>query len=153
MLIFNRERLQTIYEEILPLFQAHYEEIAWRKDKISLEIDQERYFSMNENGLLLCFTGRNSKGKLLAYSAFFLSFHPHYNSTKFAANDVIFVHPSVRDAGNGTALVNYCEAELKALGAQVITWHIKPNFDWSPLIKALNYEPGDSVWQKWIGGD
>jgi|SRR3990172_6984321 len=151
MLIFSRERLVTIYEEMFPLLQAHYKEIAWCKDKISLEVDRERYFAMNDDGLLLCFTGRNSKGKLLAYSAFFLSYHPHYNSTKFAVNDVIFVDPSIRDTGNGTNLINYCESELKSLGAQVITWHIKASMDWSPLVERLGYEPSDRIWQKWIG--
>lgn len=150
-LIFSRERLSSIYEEILPLFQAHYKEIAWNKDKIPLDINRERYFQMNEEGVLICFTGRDSKRKLLAYSAFFISAHPHYNSTIFAVNDVVFVHPSVRGALNGDAMIDYCETELKALGAQVITWHIKTYLDWSPLIKRKGYEPSDCIWQKWIG--
>lgn len=150
-LIFSRERISDNYDEMYPLIEEHYKEVAWNPERVPLDVDRERYIAMNEEGTAICFTGRDERRKLLAYCIFFLAKHPHYKSTTYAVNDAVFVHPSARGASNGRIMVEYCEAELKALGAQVITWHIKSYLDWSPLVRKLGYDPTDCIWQKWIG--
>lgn len=149
---YSREEFPELFEELLPLAELHYKEIAWRQSQIPLAINYPRYCTLNDTGVLLCFTAREGQ-KLLAYSLFFVTPHMHYLNTTWAVNDIVFVHPSVRNKGVGTHLVRYCETELRSLGAQVIVWHIKPKLDWSELLIAEGYEPGDKMWAKWIGGD
>lgn len=149
-MLFSRETLVNVYDELLPLVAEHYIEIAWRKDNIPLDIDRERYIQMNEAGTFLCYVGREGH-RIVAYACFFIAPHPHYKSTIFAVNDIIFLLPVYRHKGNATDLINYCEADLKALGCQVMTLHVKPQLDFGPLCEHLGFDPGDRIWQKWLG--
>lgn len=149
-LVYAREPFEDLYEELLPLVEQHYEEIAWRKDRVPLAIDYERYSRMAGEGMLLCYTAR--KGSVLVgYAVFFLSHHPHYSETVFGANDIVWLRKDLRGGGHGKLLIDYCETDLKALGAQVISWHVKPQIDFGPLLSTVGYDPQDRVWLKWIG--
>lgn len=150
-LIYSREPFDKIYDEILPLVEMHYEEIAWRKDKVPLVINRERYEMLAREGMLLCYTVRDYRSSLVGYAVFFLTPHLHYNQTNFAANDIIYLQPHLRGDGSGHELIRYCEKDLKALGAQVISWHVKPQIDFGPMLEVMEYTPQDRVWLKWIG--
>lgn len=149
-MLFYRENFIQIYPELLPLAEQHYKEIAWRQDKIPLVVDFDRYAIMTNLGKLIAFTGRDVN-RLVAYAVFFIDQHMHYNSTRFAMNDVLFVHPQYRNRGNGREFINFCEKELTSLGVQVMTLHIKPQLDFGPLVQAEGFEIGDRVWLKWLG--
>lgn len=136
-------------EEAKPLLKLHYEEIAWRQDKVPLDVNWSTYQTFDKLSLVLCFTGRVG-GKLFAYSAYFLTENPHYQSTKWAKNDVIFVHPEHR-GGAGIKLLKYAEEELVALGVSVISYHVKKCLDWGPLAERLGYEAVEMNYLKWVG--
>lgn len=150
MLSFYREDFCRIYPELLPLAEQHYKEIAWRQDKIPLSVDYQRYKTMVDIGRLVTFTGRDVN-RLVAYAVFLVDQHIHYDQTKFAMNDVIFVHPQYRNRGNGQGLIRFCKSELTSLGVQVMTFHVKPQLDFGPLLAAEGFDPGDKIWQKWLG--
>lgn len=148
-MLLTRENFSDVYEEMKPLLQAHYEEIAWRRDQIPLIVDEPRYAMLNDMGKLFIFTGREA-GRLVGYAVFIVDMHLHYATTKFAMNDVFYIHPRLRNKGNATAMLEFCETELRRFDVQVIALHIKPCLDWSPLAEFQGFEPGDKLWLKWV---
>ena len=148
-MLFKRETLDTAFNDAIPLLMAHYEEIAWNKDKIPLDINFEAYLKLEKAGILIVFTARQGFD-LAGYSVFFVNTSPHYNSTKYAINDVIFVKPEFRGT-TGLKFAKFCEAELKTMSVKVITYHIKDKFDWSPALVRIGYEKMESILSKWIG--
>lgn len=149
-MIFARESIADMVGEAEPLLRLHYDEIAWKKEKIPLAPDWNQYAMLELQGKLLCFSGRVG-GKLKGYSAFFFAPLMHYSHTMAAVNDIIFLHPDYRSAGYGAGLIQYAERELKALGAVAISYHIKTKLDWSPLVAKLGYEPTETNHWKWVG--
>lgn len=148
-MLLARENFTDVYPEMKPLVQAHYEEIAWRRDQIPLVIDELRYKTLNDLGKLFIFTGRDA-GRLMGYGVFVVDNHLHYASTKFAMNDIFYIHPRLRNRGNATELLDFCEAELKRFDVNVMSLHIKPVLDWGPLAERQGFEPSDKIWLKWL---
>jgi L-amino acid N-acyltransferase YncA len=146
-----QELFVDVYAEAIPLLIAHYEEIAWNKDKIQLDPDLERYKMLERQGKLKIYTLRNDEGRLVGYAAWLVLAHLHYKSTLCAANDVIYVAPAARGIA-GTRLLKFSEAELRKLGVQVLGLHIKTVLNWGPLAECLKYERTESNYHKWIGG-
>ena len=147
-MIFLRENIKDIIEELEPLLQLHYSEVAWNQSKIPLVVNKNAYYTMEENGMIVCFTARVA-GNLVGYAAFFMSPHPHYAMTLYGSNDVVFLHPAHR--GHGMDFITYCEKELRDLGRNVITLHVKNTFNFGPAIEKLGYELTDLIYQKWLG--
>jgi GNAT superfamily N-acetyltransferase len=112
--------------EALPLLHAHWLEVANYRAAIPLDVDWEFYEKLESQGKLLCITARID-GELVGYSVFLVIRHPHYVSTVFAANDVIFVREDLRNSRLGLSLIRVSEREAKAAGARKITWHVKDN--------------------------
>ena len=150
MITFAREDFGPLYPEMLPLLEMHYKEIAWNIDNIPLDVDVEKYQALDESGVLFCFSARD-KGKLVGYAAFLLHPHPHYKSTMFASNDVIFLLKSHRGKKIGVDFLEFCCAELKAFGAQVTAIRIKDCLNWSPLAQSIGFESVESTLLKWMG--
>lgn len=147
---FQRETCESFFEEALPLLQDHYEEIAWNKDKIPLAVDVEAYRKMEAAGILVPFSLRTHDEEMIAYAVYFVRTNPHYARTLFAMNDVVYMKPEYR-GGVGSRFLEKCERELKELGVQVITYHIKDAYDWSPAILRQGFEKMETLYQKWIG--
>lgn len=119
----QRERFVDCYEDAMPLLQQHYETIAHYKD-IPLEVNTQRYIDLeNQNGLRV-FTVRKN-GELIGYTAFFVTNNPHYNSSKQALQDVIYIAPEHRRGSLGIKLIQHSENALRKEGVQVIAQHAK----------------------------
>lgn len=149
MIEFARETFDQAYPDAAQLLLDHYEEIAWRKDKIKLNVDAARYRSVEKSGALRVFTARLD-GALVGYCAYIVTMHLHYSGTKCGKNDVVFMAKSYR-GGTGARLLKYCEAALKAEGVQVIDLHIKLAHNWGPMAERMGYEHTEGNYQKWIG--
>jgi GNAT superfamily N-acetyltransferase len=137
-LTFHTERLWAVADDIEPLLQLHYDEIALHKEAIPLDPDWNRYACLDERGELAIYTARDD-GNLVGYGVFFVHDHPHYASTLVAANDLLFLHPDYRRGGLGLRLIRYCEQQLKARGVVKLTWHIKFAHDWSAILHRQGY--------------
>lgn len=135
---FAVERVDDVVSEIEPLIRLHYEEIASFKDKIPLDPDFDRYRTLEAAGALVIITARRH-GKLVGYSILFLMPHAHYKSTVFAMNDIVFLHPEERSGGTGVRLFKESERVVRERGAQLISWHIKPINDFSPVLARMGY--------------
>ena len=88
MIEFGVESFDQAVNDIQELIKLHYEEIALNKDVIPLDPDWDKYRALMTNNLACLITARDD-GKLVGYSIFFVTSHPHYKSTIFANNDLI----------------------------------------------------------------
>jgi len=96
-IVFGLEKFADIMDEIKPLFQLHYDEIAHYKD-IKLSPNYEAYTNGSESGGIKCFTARKN-GQLVGYNFFFVYPNMHYSESLQAVQDIIFIHPSHRGFG------------------------------------------------------
>jgi GNAT superfamily N-acetyltransferase len=135
---FSVERYADVIGEIKPLLEMHYEEIASFRDKIPLDPNYEKYETLDAQGILLIITARRA-AQLVGYSIFFILPHLHYQSTRVASNDIIFLLPDERSGGTGIRLIRESERIVRERGAQFVSWHIKPVNDFSPLLERMGY--------------
>lgn len=144
------ERYADVIGDIKPLLELHWQEIASFKDRVPFDPDYERYQAIEEAGALLIIAARRH-GLLVGYSIFFLGPHPHYKSTIFAANDIVFLLPGERSGGLGVRLFKESERIAFERGARFISWHIKPINDFSPLLARLGYSHHEIIMAKPLG--
>ena len=135
--------------ELSPLLDKHYSELAVHKD-IKLNPNWEQYFLMEKMGSLKFFIARNDEGEIIGYVAYFISYHIHYMDSLQAQQDVLFVSPDRRGAHAGIKLLKYSEEHLKNIGVDVITQHVKPSHDFSPLLERLGYSELETIYCKRI---
>lgn len=138
-LSFQRELLETCYDEAQPLLQAQYEELASFKD-IPLTPDRERYEELENGGRLRIYTARAENSIIVAYAVFVMGFNPHYATSWQAVNDIIYVAPEHRRQKTGSWLVGYVEGHMKVEGVDTISFHAKlahPAI--SKMLEAMGY--------------
>lgn len=140
------ETLEQVADELHPLLDAHWREIAHFQD-ILLEPDWDFYAIMQEHGRLRFYTARDD-GRLVGYCVFFVSPNRHYKSSIQAAQDILFLHPEYRSAGNGKALILFCDERLREEGVQAVYQHSKVSHDLGPLLINCGYELVDLVHAK-----
>lgn len=140
---FRHERLhQSLIDEMAPLLQAHWEEIAHYKD-VPLDPDYDAYLRAEHGGRLRVYTARADK--LIGYAVFFVG-NLHYKSTHIATQDVLFVHPEHR-GGTGYRLIRFCDAQLKAEGVEVVYHHVKlEHQELASVLSHAGYAPIDLVY-------
>jgi GNAT superfamily N-acetyltransferase len=141
------DTMGTIWLELLPLLAAHYQEIASDQD-ILLDIDFQKYLAMERLGILKVYTARVDD-VLIGYAAFVVAPNPHYLGSKQAKNDVLYVAPEHRRGRVGMRLLQFCDKQLTALGAQ-ISWHHQKiaHPALGRLLKHLGYEEREIVWAR-----
>ena len=147
-MIFQRELLFEIVNEVQGLLQLHYDELTLNKDFVKLKPMWERYAALERAGAFVVYTARDKK-ELVGYSAFFINQHLHYGDLTVAANDVLFLHPKHRNGRNGIRLIQFCEQELsKQLDAFKITWHAKMQTDLGSVLVRMGYATEEAMFAK-----
>lgn len=134
----RRESFSQLRADIEPLLKEHWKEVAHHKNEIHLDPDYERYQQGEALGNAVMIAARID-GRLIGYSIFALYWHIHYKNCRVAANDVLYLIPEYRKTGTGIRLIKESERELKKVGVNFITWHIKPEHDFSILLKRMGY--------------
>jgi hypothetical protein len=135
---------EQLVEDIKPLLDEHYKEVALHKESIPLDPDWSRYKMLADKGLLFVVTARDDN-KLVGYSVFFITQHMHYNSTKMASNDVLYLSPEYRKGMAGIRLIKISEIELKKLGVTKVLWHIKFHKDFRNILYRMGYLDEDAI--------
>ncbi len=143
---FQRESASpALFAEMEPLLRSHYEEISHDKS-IPLDPDWTAYLAAEAAGKLLIFTARTTARDLVGYAVFFVGPHPHYKSTTFAVQDILFVRPDHR--GTGGRLVIWADQALTDYGVDRVVHHVKVAHDFSPMLERLGYELMDKIMVK-----
>lgn len=142
---FSKERAQDFFPEAMPLFEAHYKEIARYMD-IELKVDIPRYYFLEDQKILRGYTVREDSGVLIGYAIFFLSKNLHYSDSFQAVQDVLFIHPEKR--GSGAKFIKWCDDQLRAEGVQVVYHHVKKAHNFGALLERFDYELVDLIYAK-----
>lgn len=151
MITYQVEKLIDIIDELKPLLENHWEEVAWYKDKVKLNPDYDKYLEMDSTSVLHIVTARD-EDVLVGYDINFLLPHGHYSDHLYAINDIIFLKPEYRHFGVAQEMVEYAEQELKNLGVSVITFHMKVAHPFHSLMEATGYQTQEYTYSKYIGG-
>lgn len=142
---FQRERSQDVFDEVMPLLELHWREIAHYQD-IPLSPNFKQYAALEDAGLVRTFTARDSEKKLVGYAVFFVRHNLHYQSSLQASQDILFIHPDKR--GFGARFILWCDRQLKEEGVAVVYHHIKVAHNFGKLLERMGYEMVDLIYAK-----
>jgi hypothetical protein len=145
---FQQEPLfPSLRHEVQPLLDAHYHEIAVYQD-IPLMVDWVRYQLCEESDTLRVYTVRDDLARLMGYCAFFVLYHPHYSTTKWANQDVLYLAPEARHASLAGEFLSFCDKQLFVEGVSVVTHHMKASASHASLFERLGYQMHDIVYSR-----
>lgn len=170
-MIFAHEPLtRALIDEMMPLLREHWKEVAHYQD-IPLDVDVETYLAAEASGVVRCYTARIrseppgvpvmvvsrsgqrqcADGDLVGYAVYFVRPNPHYVGSIQAAQDVLYLHPSVR-GGTGYKFIAWCDEQLRAEGTQVVLHHVKLAHDFGRLLLRQGYEAIETIYAKRLDG-
>lgn len=143
---FRRERLDdALWAEVTPLLAAHWREIAHYQD-IPLDPDREAYAAAQAAGMVRVFTARAGH-RLVGYAVYFVRPNMHYRTSVQAAQDVLYLDPSVR-GGAGARFIAWCDDRLAAEGIQAVYQHVKAAHDFGALLERMGYALVDHIYAR-----
>ena len=146
---FQRETSSNLWEEIFPLLQKHYDEIAKFKD-IALAPDIDTYNAIELAGNLRCYTVRKD-GEIIGYAVFMVHHNLHYRNSLQAVQDVVYLDQAHRGGRTGLKLLRYAEDRLKSEGVEIVMHHVKPEHPaLGTLLEFMGYEVIDIVYARKI---
>ena len=147
MIKFARERLDDVSDEITPLLDRHWEEIALNKDKIKLKPDWGRYRTLDELGHLAIYTLRDDE-RLVGYFVCFVMPHIHYCDDVFAVNDIIYFDKDYRKGMNAIRFLKYCEKDLADNGVSAIVINSKEHQPFGRVLERIGYNFTEKIFTK-----
>jgi hypothetical protein len=126
--------------DIESLIHAHWDEVALHKDQIKLDPDWEKYYALEDAGCLAVFCAYRDN-VIVGYCIFILTTGLHYKNSMMALNDVVYIIPELRTGLGvvGMRMISAVEENLSRRGVDKITWHIKVEHDWSPMMVRKGY--------------
>ena len=150
-MIYSKEKLLNCKEELIPLLEEHYKEIAAYQDKINLAPDWKKYKQLDEAGILNIFTMRD-KGILVGYYICMVLPNLHYSEDLYSVNDIVLIKPEYRNQLNGVELFLYVEEEMLKLGVSVMTMHMKTSLPFDKLCEGLGWDYMERLYTKCLKG-
>ena len=160
MITYQVEKYADVIDEIIPMFHAHYLEIATDQEIKPLDPDLDRYQELEDLEMLRIFTARERPapvegqdyydGKpatLIGYFNSFVMTHIHYQQTMVALNDIMYVTPAHRGGTVGYRLIKLAKADLKNLGADILIIHMKCAYPFRPLLTKLGFHLTEENWE------
>ena len=150
MITYTVEAWDDIKDEVKPLLQRHWEEVALDRDTIPLAVDWDSYDVLAAQGVLHLLIARKD-GVMIGYYWAIVRTHLHYVETLFAFTDILFIEKQHRRGMVGVNLFREMERTLKELGVQKIFAATKTKLDLGPIFKRLGYTVHEVVYSKMIG--
>lgn len=149
MISFTHESWAQFEKDALPIWSAHYEEIAEDK-QMPMRPDAETYARLDTVGQLQVVAARSS-GQLVGYMLFFIRTHLHYADVLCGFEDAYFLLKDHRKGFTGINLIRHSIKLLKQRGVKRIFVHTKKNKDLGRVLKFLKMRHCDEVYTSWIG--
>lgn len=143
---FAHESYVSVKNQIKPLIQEHWKEIALHQDDIKLEPNWNTYSRLADQGALRVYTARKS-GELVGYFVCIVMPSLHYMRHLFANNDILFLKKSERKGTAGIRLIKFAVAELKNEGVTLINVNVKKKQDFGKVLEHLDFEHVEDLWQ------
>ena len=139
MITAHIESFKNGLEELKPLLPLHYEELALDKDVAPLDPDFDRYFLLEDAGVLLYVTLR-SKGVLIGYYIGMIERGLHYRSNLECKTDIFYIEQSKRGKGGARILFDATEKELKRRGVDRWFTGCKNHKDASQFFEKIGFK-------------
>lgn len=144
---FARESLsESLVNEMMPLWEDHYEEIALYKD-IPLQPDFGVYDAVEQAGNLRIYTARH-EGELVGYEIVFVARHPHYATMKAANQDILFLAKDMRQGLIGYRFIKWCDERLEHEGIDVVFQHVKKSHNFGVMLERMGYVEHDIIYSR-----
>ena len=150
MITYTVEGWHDIKDEVQPLLQRHWEEVALNREEIPLAVDFDSYDALADMGVLHILVARKD-GVMIGYYWAIVRTHLHYATTLFAFTDILFIEKQHRRGLVGYKLFVEMEKSLKALGVKKIFAATKTKLNLGPIFKRLGYDVHEIVHSKMIG--
>ena len=150
-MIYQRECLSSVKEDMKPLLEKHWEAVALNQGKIKLNPDWERYAELDASNVLRIFTARKD-GKLVGYCVVLVSTSLHYKDHKFAINDVVFVLPEYRSGATGYHLIKTVEDHCLEDGVSLLNINTKVHVPFDNLMIGMGLDLIERVYSKYLEG-
>jgi len=151
MLTYRREKISDIKEELLPLLEKHWREIALDQDTVKLEPDWATYDMLDASGVICLITARHY-GELVGYVAYLVVPSLHYKSLRVAENDLYWLDPVFRKGMAGVNLFRAAEVILAGEGVNKIVNKVKLHNDVGRIFERMGYTPIERVYVKTLAG-
>jgi len=137
-------------EEVKPLLQDHWGEVALNKNKLALDPDWSAYEHLEAQGQLKIFTARE-EGTLVGYFVSFVYPSLHYKNRLFSSNDLTYLVPSHRKGFTGVNLIKFAESCLREDGVSVMMVSTATQKPFHKLMKYLRFSNSETLYSKYIG--
>lgn len=147
---YDREDYFKIRDEIKPLLEEHWEEIALNKDKIKLNPDWDLYQEIYEKGNLAIYTAREGES-LVGYFVVMVTPNIHYKDHLFATNDIVFIRKDHRKGRTGINLIKFAEEDLKKFNVSVMVINVKTHKPFDKVLEWLGFKKIEHTFSKYIG--
>jgi GNAT superfamily N-acetyltransferase len=156
---YQVETYADVIDEIWPMLEDHYQEIATDKAIKPFIPDLDKYQAMEDAGMLRIFTARDTlqgsvkllgheRGRLVGYFVSFVMKHMHYSETTMAINDIMYVDPTHRGSTVGYRLIKLASLDLKNLGADILIIHMKCDYPFRSLLTKLDFHLTEENWER-----
>lgn len=152
MLTAHVESLTERLEDLKPFFPLHWEELALNQKQVALDPQYGVYLAKDAAGEVMLVTLRKA-GEIVGYFVGFVGPGLHYKSCLTLTMDIFYVVPEHRGDGGGFVLFKAVEAEARRRGVQRMFVGSKMHKDASFLFEKLGYEPVESFYCLWMGGE
>jgi len=150
MIEYKEETFDQVIDEIKPLLEDHWEEIALNKEVIKLNPNYEMYEKLCNSGVMRIVTARDD-GKLIGYCICIIAYNLHYKDSLTATNDIFFISKDYRKGSTGVKLFIKNEEILKSYGVQRLIMNTKVHQDVGAIFERLGYKQTERVFGKLIG--
>jgi len=150
MILYHVERMRDIHEELKPLIENHWKEVALNQGTINLNVNWDAFFQMDDDGRLHCSTAREGD-KLVGYFVNIIVPHLHYADHLFSHNDAIYVDPSYRKGFTAWRLIKFAEEQLTIAGVSVMMINTKMHKPFDRLLQRLNFVGTETIYSKRLG--
>lgn len=153
------EELHRCLEELKPLFDPHWKEIALDQDKVPLCPDYPEYLRREAAGQVLCVTLRE-RGAIVGYFVGFIAPALHYQTCLTLTMDIYWIAPEYRAEDSLSQLEEDMLAELlfTTVKAEAVRRGVKRPFygskvhkDSGGLFQQLGMYKADEYYSAWWG--
>jgi GNAT superfamily N-acetyltransferase len=145
MIIYTQEFLCMCQSEVAPLAALEWEESGHPSD--DLNVDWDRYYDLEENGLLKFFTARDGD-KLVGYAVMILFEPLTIKGRKSAIYDAVYVAREYRGFGRG--LFDFVEDCLRADGVERIVASSSVKNPIGAFLERMGYQEIETKYEKAI---
>lgn len=150
MITAQIESYTDTLEEMKPLHDRHWEDLALDKDKVPLAPQYDVYLARDAMGEVLYATLRED-GVLVGYFIGFVAPGLHYKTCLTLTMDIFWTEYGARNKGGALKLFRLVETEAKRRGVQRLFYGSKLHKDVSRLFEALKCVKVETYYSKWLG--